>query len=145
MKTQKIYFLFPFFLIVLGVLSAIFTYYYFPQLIPSYGGGEVIKLNSNNNYEMSYGFEPRFRLLISIEVDNPVVININQEEKFSGIDYSVTLNTSLYYVINIKGTMLTEGFMKLKQEIPTLYQLFTFGLLLSGILLYIFYIHLKKR
>ena len=145
MRVQKIFFLFSLFLIVFGVFSAIFTFHYFPRLIPAYGGGEVIRLNSINNYEISFGFDPLFRLLITVEVDNPVVININQEDKFTGMYYSVTLNTSFYYNFIIKGTMLTEGFMKLRQEIPTLYKLFTLGLLLSGSLLFAISKILVKR
>lgn len=136
MKAYKVFLSLSLLLLVFGIFSTIFTFYFFPSYIPSYGGGESIQLNGKNNYEMIFAFEPQYKLTITIEVENPIIITVNQKDNITGTYYRTTLNTSAYYLVRIKGSTLTDGFMHLRQEIPLRLQLYSFGLMFSGLVLF---------
>ena len=145
MRVHKVFLSLSLLLFVFGILTSIFTFYLFPSLIPAYGGGESIQLKEENNYEMIFAFEPQYKLTITIEVDNPIIIAVNQKENITGTYYSATLNTSVYYLVKIKGTTLTDGFMRLRQEIPIRLQMFSLGMLFSGVVLFSFSIFIAIR
>jgi hypothetical protein len=136
-------------LIFIGVFSTVFTYTFYPTLVPSYGAGEPFDLTSYNNYTVTFPWFSNSKLHLTIKANTTIQIYIEGKNVYNGTYYKLSIKPKDSILITIKSNSPATGRFEAWQEplwwmqVGSLIFLFT-GCILT-ILSFIYWIWSRKK
>ena len=101
-----------------GLTYLLFLQIVFPALVPSYGAGETISLNSNNNYSFQLPWKANSRLHLSFQTDKIMKLFLNGNVLCNCTNYSFIIEPGDTAIIQLEANSNVSGMFQARQEIP---------------------------
>ena len=101
-----------------GLTYFLFLQIIFPKLVPSYGGGERISLNSYNNYTFQIPWSANSRLHLSFQTDKTVNLYLDGNYLGDFTSYNFIIEPGDIALIKLEANSDVSGMFKARQEIP---------------------------
>ncbi|MFC1487026.1 hypothetical protein ACFLRN_04985 [Thermoproteota archaeon] len=101
-----------------GFTYLLFLQLVFPKLVPSYGGGETISLNSYNNYTFQIPLKTNSRLHLSFQTDKTVKLFLDGNFLGDYSSYNFIIEPGDNAFIKLEANSNVSGMFKARQEIP---------------------------
>ena len=116
-----------------GLAYLLFLQFLFPMLVPLYGGGEPVTLNSANNYSCQIPWEAYSRLHLTLQTNETVELYSNGEYLCDCTSYEFIIEPDDYILITLKSNSSVSGRFTAWQETPLEKQALGFAILLVGL------------
>ena len=111
-----------------------FVQFVFPTLVPSYGGGETISLNAQNNYTFQLPWKANTRLHLSFQTDKTVKLYLNGNFLGDYSSYNFIIEPGDNAFIKLEANSDVSGMFKARQEIPVEKQQLAIIIVLVGLI-----------
>lgn len=120
-------------IVLVGLAYLLFLQFIFPTLVPFYGGGESVTLNSANNYTQQMPWEANSKLHLSLQTNETVKLYSNGEYLCDCTSYEFNLEPGEYILIMLKSDSPVSCRFIAWQETPLEKHALGFAILLVGI------------
>ena len=117
-----------------GYTYLMFVQFVFPTLVPSYGGGETISLNSYNNYTFQLPWKANSRLHLSFQTDNTVTLYLDGNFLCDCTSYQFIVEPGDTALIKLEANFNVSGRFKAWQEIPAEKQKLALIIIIVGLI-----------
>ena len=117
-----------------GLTYLLFLQLVFPKLVPSYGGGETISLNSYNNYTFQLPWKANSRLHLSFQTDNTVKLYLDGNFLCDCTSYQFIVEPGDTALIKLEANSNVSGRFKAWQEIPAEKQKLALIIIIVGLI-----------
>ncbi len=129
-----------------GLTYLLFLQIVFPDLVPSYGAGETISLNSYNNYSFQLPWKANSRLHLSFQTDKTVKLFLDGNFLCNCTNYTFIIEPGDTALIKLEANSNVSGMFKAWQEIPAEKQKLAIIIIVIGLIgLTTSMIGIKKR
>jgi len=118
----------------LGLTYFLFLQLIYPKLVPSYGGGETISLNSYNNYTFQLPWKANSRLHLSFQTDNTVKLYLDGNFLGDYASYNFIVEPGDTALIKLEANSNVSGRFKAWQEIPVEKQKLALIIIIVGLI-----------
>jgi hypothetical protein len=116
-----------------GVAYLLYLQFVFPTLVPFHGGGEMVTLNSANNYSQQIPWEANSRLHLTLQTNETVELYSNGEYLCNCISYEFIIEPDDYILVTLESHSAVSGRFTAWQETPLEKQAVGFVILLVGL------------
>jgi len=116
-----------------GLTYLLFLQILFPALVPHYGSGERIILNSANNYTCEMPWSAYSRLHLTFQTNKTVKLYSNNNYICDCKSYDFVIESGDEIMILLKSNSPVSGMFKAWQETPLEKQLLALTILLAGL------------
>ena len=117
-----------------GGVYLLFLQIVFPKLVPSYGAGERISLNSNNDYSLQIPWKATSRLHLNFQTDKPVNLTLNGNFLCICKNYNLTIEPGDNAFIELEADSDVSGMFTAWQEVPVDKQILTLIIFIVGLI-----------
>jgi len=117
-----------------GLTYLLFLQIVYPMLVPAYGGGETISINSYNNYTFQLPWRANSRLHLSFQTDNTVKLYLNGNFLCDCTSYKFIVEPGDTALIKLEANSNVSGRFKAWQEIPAEKQKLALIIIMVGLI-----------
>jgi hypothetical protein len=121
-------------LAVLGLAYLLFLQYVFPTLVPSYGSGEPIFLDSYNNYTFQIPWKANTRLHLSFQTDKTVKLYLDGKFLCNCTSYKFIIEPEDTVIVKLEANSPVTGRFTAWQETPLEKQALGVTIVLVGLI-----------
>ena len=129
----------------IGGVYFLFLQIAFPKLVPSYGAGEPISLNSNNDYNLQIPWKANSRLDLNFQTDKPVNLYLNGIFLCFCKSYNFTIEPGDSALIKLEANSEVSGMFTAWQEVPVDKQVLAIIVIIVGLIgIFVSFILIKR-
>jgi hypothetical protein len=118
----------------IGGVYLLFLQIAFPKLVPSYGAGENISLNSNNDYSLQIPWKANSRLHLNFQTDKQVNLYLNGYFLCTCDSYNFTIEPGDTALIRLEANSKVSGMFTAWQEVPVEKQMLAIVMIIAGLI-----------
>ena len=118
----------------IGGVYLLFLQIVFPKLVPSYGAGERISLNSSNDYSLQIPWKANSRLHLNFQTDKPVNLTLNGNFLCICKSYNLTIEPGDTALIKLEANSDVSGMFTAWQEVPVDKQILALMIIIVGLI-----------
>lgn len=129
----------------IGGVYFLFLEFVYPKLVPSYGAGEIISLNSDNNYIFQIPWKANSRLHLYFQTDKPVNLTLNGNFQCICESYNFTIEPGDIALIKLESSSDVSGMFTAWQEVPVDKQILALTIFIAGLVGIFMSVLINKR